>query len=83
MNRFNRGNLVARKWGAIVVLRELAYKALGATAPMTPDEREQICRLCERISSETDHDKFLALLRELNELLEHKQQRIETPDTAA
>jgi hypothetical protein len=44
---------------------------------MTPDEIEQMYRLCELIEHENDHRKFLELIEELNELLERKQKRME------
>jgi hypothetical protein len=46
---------------------------------MTPDERERMHLLCERIVKEQDHDKFVKLVQELNDLLYHKQQRLEDP----
>ncbi len=44
---------------------------------MTPDERERMSVLCERIAKEQDHDKFVKLVQELNDLLDHKEQRLE------
>lgn len=44
---------------------------------MTPEERERMNVLCERIAKEQDHDKFVKLVQELNDLLEHKEQRLE------
>ena len=35
--------------------------------------------LCERIAKEQDHEKFVALVQELNNLLDHKEQRLEEP----
>jgi hypothetical protein len=37
---------------------------------MTPDERERMAILCERIATEKDHEKFLRLVQELNDLLD-------------
>lgn len=45
---------------------------------MTPDERERMHILCERIAKEQDHEKFVQLVRELNDLLDHKEQRLES-----
>jgi hypothetical protein len=42
---------------------------------MTPEERTELDRLCLAIQIEQDQAKFTALLRELNELLEKKEQR--------
>jgi hypothetical protein len=43
---------------------------------MTPDERERMAILCERIATEKDRAKFRSFVRELNELLERKDQRL-------
>ena len=44
---------------------------------MTPDERERMHILCERIAKEQDHSKFVKLVQELNDLLENKEHRLE------
>jgi hypothetical protein len=46
---------------------------------MTPDERERMQVLCERIAKEQDHERFVELVQELNNLLDHKEQRLEEP----
>jgi len=46
---------------------------------MTPDERERMHILCERIAKEQDHKKFIRLVQELNDLLDHKGRRLEHP----
>lgn len=46
---------------------------------MTPDERERMHILCERIAKEQDHKKFIRLVQELNDLLDHKGRRLERP----
>ena len=46
---------------------------------MTPDERERMQLLCEQIAKEEDPEKFTKLVQELNDLLEHKVQRLERP----
>ncbi len=46
---------------------------------MTPDERELMHILCERIAVESDLHKFSALVDELNALLERKEQRLAQP----
>ena len=46
---------------------------------MTPEERERMHALCERIAKEQNHEKFVQLVQELNDLLEHKQERLEDP----
>jgi hypothetical protein len=43
---------------------------------MTPDERERMAVLCERIAKEQDLAKFKQFVQELNELLKHKEQRL-------
>jgi hypothetical protein len=44
---------------------------------MKPDERERMYQLCQLIEVEKDHARFLELIRELNELLERKEHRLE------
>jgi hypothetical protein len=44
---------------------------------MRPEEREHMYRLCRLIEKEQDPDRFSALIKELNELLERKEQRLE------
>jgi hypothetical protein len=46
---------------------------------VTPEERKRMDVLCQQIAVERDHDKFIQLVRELNDLLEEKEQRLETP----
>lgn len=47
---------------------------------MSPDERERLHILCERIAKEQDNDIFTMLVMELNDLLDGKQKRLdETP----
>ena len=43
---------------------------------MTPDERERMHILCERIAKEENHGKFVSLVQELNDLLDYKGQRL-------
>ena len=43
---------------------------------MTPEEREKMNALCERIAVEKVPEKFDELVRELNDLLEQKHERI-------
>jgi hypothetical protein len=45
---------------------------------MTPDERERMNVLCEQIAKEQDHEKFAKLVQELNDLLDHKEQRLDS-----
>jgi hypothetical protein len=44
---------------------------------MTPEEREDMYRLCKLIEKEQDPERFTALIKELNDLLERKEQRLE------
>lgn len=61
------------------------YKTLRASAipsGMRPEEREHMYRLCRLIEKEQDPERFSALIKELNELLERKEQRLEDhPDS--
>ena len=43
---------------------------------MTPAERQRMQTLCEQIATEKDHTKFVQLVQELNDLLEHKEHRL-------
>jgi hypothetical protein len=43
---------------------------------MTPDERERMAILCERIAKEQDRDKFTDFVEQLNALLDHKDRRL-------
>jgi hypothetical protein len=44
---------------------------------LTPEERERMFYLCQRIAVEKDHKIFSELVAELNELLNRKDQRLE------
>jgi hypothetical protein len=48
----------------------------GLGFPMTPEETERMNQLCAQIKTEKDPQKFDALVRELNDLLEQKHERI-------
>jgi hypothetical protein len=43
---------------------------------MKPEEREHMYRLCALIEKEQDPERFSALIKELNDLLESKEQRL-------
>ena len=44
---------------------------------MKPEERERLSQLVALIQDQKDHEKFLQLVRELNDLLEAKEHRLE------
>jgi hypothetical protein len=44
---------------------------------VTPEERERMAALCQRIATEQDRDLFTQLVQELNDLLSVKDQRLE------
>jgi len=44
---------------------------------MTPDERERMTKLCDQIAVEKNHDTFMELVQELNDLLARKERRME------
>ena len=46
---------------------------------MTPDERERMAILCERIAKEQDPKKFAELVEQLNALLDQKKLRLNVP----
>jgi hypothetical protein len=48
---------------------------------VTPDERERMHTLCERIAKEQDQKKFSELVSQLNDLLDDKGQRLEPSST--
>ena len=43
---------------------------------MKGEKREQWMRLCEQAANEQDPQKLLGLVREINRLLEEKEQRL-------
>lgn len=43
---------------------------------MTSDKRERMNQLCAQIAKEQNHAKFHQLVKELNELLDEKEQRL-------
>jgi hypothetical protein len=47
---------------------------------MTPEEREEMSRLCLLIQDEKDHQKFRDHIAKLIELLGRKKQRMEARD---
>jgi hypothetical protein len=46
---------------------------------MTPEEQERMHYLCEFIAKEQDQKKFVKLVQELNDLLDHETQRLDVP----
>lgn len=44
---------------------------------MTPEQNERLNQLCSQIAKEQDHAKFHRLVKELNALLDEKEQRLE------
>lgn len=47
---------------------------------MTPEEREELNRLCQQITVERDRETFTRLIEQLNELLARKEHRLEERD---
>lgn len=47
---------------------------------MTGEERERLMRLCEQAAVEQDSQKLLALVRQINDLLEAKEARLKKRD---
>jgi len=43
---------------------------------MTPDQRQRMNELCEKIQKETDQKEFVRLIYELNVLLEEGQEAL-------
>jgi hypothetical protein len=48
---------------------------------MTTKERERLESLCGQIAAEQNHDRFVKLVEELNDLLEHKEHLLEDPSS--
>lgn len=48
---------------------------------MTPDERDEMNRLCKLIQDEKDHQKFTALIAKLVEVIGRKERRLEEQDS--
>lgn len=46
---------------------------------MKPEERERMFQLCALIEKERDHQRFLQLINELNDLLERKEKTLSDP----
>jgi hypothetical protein len=44
---------------------------------MNAEKRKRMYQLCALIEEEKDHQRFIELIQELNELLERKQDRLE------
>jgi hypothetical protein len=44
---------------------------------MTPDERERMAILCERLAKEQDPCKYTEFVEQLNSLLEAKERRLD------
>jgi len=49
---------------------------------MTPEERERLMALCESITTETDRQKFSALVLELSYFLERVGDRLQHSSSA-
>ena len=47
---------------------------------MTPEERERMTSLCQRIATEQDRDAFTRLVKQLNDLLSQKDHRLENKE---
>lgn len=45
---------------------------------MNAEEKAELDALCQQIVLEKDHRKFIALVMQLNELLERKEQRLQS-----
>ncbi len=47
---------------------------------MTPEERDEMNRLCKQIQDEKDHQKFTDLIAKLMEVIGRKERRLEERD---
>ena len=46
---------------------------------MRAEQKERLTQLASQIAVEQDHEKFMALILELNDLLEEKEKRLSGP----
>jgi hypothetical protein len=46
---------------------------------MIPAESQRMQLLCQQIATEQDHTRFVQLVQELNDLLDHKEPRLVRP----
>ena len=46
---------------------------------MQAEKRQRLIQLASQIAVEQDHEKFMALISELNDLLEEKEKRLAGP----
>jgi hypothetical protein len=73
----NQSSRFATSWIETPLRQFSALCRFSPEALMTPEERKQMNWLCLRIQDEKDPKTFDRLVRELNELLEQKQGRID------
>src|SRR5271165_2934301 len=71
-NRFQRSNRKSAETKSAI----LVFNSPTRRGAMTPDERERMAALCERIAKEQDLARFERFVKELNELLKLKEQRL-------
>ena len=55
---------------------EFAHQVVASRRKMTPEEREKMNDLCKQIQTEKNPEVFDQLVRELNDLIEIKHERI-------
>jgi hypothetical protein len=58
------------------------FSAVDSEAAMTPEEREQLDRLVERIKEEKNQAVFADLVRQFQELIKRKEQRLQRSKTS-
>lgn len=54
-----------------------AYNRDNGVYSVTSQEKEQMTKLCKQIEVEQDQNKFIQLVKELNDLLDGKTERLE------
>jgi hypothetical protein len=62
---------------SVVCCMFVPHDKCGCSFPVTPEQRERMNELCRQIQVEQDQKKFIALVQELNDLLEQKEHRLE------
>jgi hypothetical protein len=63
--------------------KKSAKKTVTIPMPMTPEEREEMDRVCRLIQDEKDHQKFSLQIARLIEILGRKEHRLEESDKTA
>jgi len=75
--------LLQRNYALEFGFYELTNPIRDEVLPVTPEERERMTMLCERIAAEQDRNTFMQLVDQLSELLDHREERITSNSSAS